>query len=580
MHPTNIFSTIINYFYTASSSQERSGPNVSSVPGIAGNSLNSQRSSEDSPKLDTKRLAFSEGSRSYSTTEAVSSCPQVSQALHLESKPKSWKTIFRDNAWETYKQCYHQRMSLGGPIDFFEEAMDIYLSSEACISSFGGDDSPLLFSLGKEEFYKLFNSSSDLYRDPQQFLELCKNDRSSRFVLLQLYLTHRSYVGPMSEEIHHVIWNSEWTEEEKIIFAKIMVRKSYYFIEEFSKLPMNGTSKKEILKLFAAQSPFLLINYLSKFEFASNDDRQEILDLCAKAVESNPARLPLVNSNASEQDLHTQYLGLGEEKWRECIDGVHQHLGRNVYDEALHYAEDLREPQKEPGFLQSMQRAFEFIAKHLNRKIDPDWYLLLHKHTAGHFLFESTKSICGPGNVGVFRNNVVHMNLNQNRYSLKMDLELQALSAEIYQKFGCPFAKITPYYGDYKLEYQLSDPNKIKELFIWFHQTFYEEISQANTLNNQVEQQEAKLRAIAKLHRHLEWLHPVLDGATRTNDALLNKNLTDYGFHPVILERPSNAELLDFESWVEDLKNALLKWEAEREKISLTIAAGSSESAN
>jgi hypothetical protein len=98
---------------------------------------------------------------------------------------------------------------------------------------------------------------------------------------------------------------------------------------------------------------------------------------------------------------------------------------------------------------------------------------------------------------------------------------------------------------------------QIHRIVEWYFSEFYREVEQATT-------PDAKLLAIARLHQRLEWSHPVRDGTSRTNTAILNKHLTDYGFHPAILEKPHVSSTYPLQKWKEYLKDGLLKWELER----------------
>ncbi len=261
---------------------------------------------------------------------------------------------------------------------------------------------------------------------------------------------------------------------------------------------------------------------------------------------------PKIYSTASANELKKTYFGLGEQKWRECIDGTHQDKGKFVFDQGLHGG------TTEPGFIGSMENAFEFIPPFLNRKVDADWYLQLHKRTCGHFNGDPTVFLMGQERVGIFRNRDVGATFN-GVYQVTQEAlqEFNALDKELKQLLGDSFGLgtfIDLGGGSTYLHYKSMTDKQVATIFNYFLNNFYYEVERAQTLDE-------KLMAIAKLHQRLEWLHPVLDGTSRTSIAFMNKNLTDYGFHPAILEYPHVSSSYGLKQWFEYLKRGLAKWE-------------------
>ncbi len=64
---------------------------------------------------------------------------------------------------------------------------------------------------------------------------------------------------------------------------------------------------------------------------------------------------------------------------RKCVDGKYHDLGKDVFKLGLHGG------CIEPEYVPSMEKAFKFCEKYLNKKVDADWYLQLHRITCGHF---------------------------------------------------------------------------------------------------------------------------------------------------------------------------------------------------
>lgn len=273
---------------------------------------------------------------------------------------------------------------------------------------------------------------------------------------------------------------------------------------------------------------------------------------------------PAVNHDMSKETLRKLYWGLGvENKWRECIDGRYHHLGKEVFDRGLHRG------TVEPGFIRSMEGAFPYVETALGTKIDADWYLNLHRLTCSHFNGDPAVYLMGQEGVGLFRNTTdyVHCALTGHyRVSAKAKAEFEALDASIRAEFGPAYGIGEMIYTDtawesVRLNYRAMSRDQIRQIFNKFLNEFYAEVERATD-------PDAKLMAIARLHQRLEWLHPVKDGTARTSTALMNKLLTDYGFHPAILEYPHVSSSYTLEDWKQYLQKGLVKWERERARLS------------
>ena len=121
--------------------------------------------------------------------------------------------------------------------------------------------------------------------------------------------------------------------------------------------------------------------------------------------------------------------------------------------------------------------------------------------------------------------------------------EFQALDCALKDEFGLTYGLGDMAYADRmrtttKLTYKPMSREQIRRIFNKFLNEFYQEIGSAQTPDQ-------KLWAIAKLQQRLEWLHPVRDGTARTSMSLMNKFLTDYGFHPAILDTRIFLQLMD-----------------------------------
>jgi hypothetical protein len=269
---------------------------------------------------------------------------------------------------------------------------------------------------------------------------------------------------------------------------------------------------------------------------------------------------PLINQNLSADALNRIYWGLGREnKWMECIDGRYHHLGtKYVFDRGLHRG------TTEPGFIQSMERSFEFAQNYLNQRVDANWYLQLHRHTCSHFNGDTTVFLMGQEKVGVFRSDDGHDGiccaLCPPDYTTTPEAraEFAALDQDLRREFGETYGLGTMTYNEVTqrcdVSYKTMSRAQITRIFNKFLTEFYQEVDRTATPDQ-------KLWAIARLQQRLEWLHPVKDGTARTSTVLMNKNLTDFGFHPAILEYPHRSSSLSLAQWKQYLQDGLLKWE-------------------
>jgi hypothetical protein len=275
---------------------------------------------------------------------------------------------------------------------------------------------------------------------------------------------------------------------------------------------------------------------------------------------------PEVNRDLSTQKVEKIYWGLGKEnKWRECIDGVHHQHGKFCFDKGTHGG------AVEPGFIGSMENSFEFISKHLNEKVDADWYLRLHKQTTAHFQGKETCTLIGQEKSGVFRSTwdyLCHKPSNVYIVTPEAIAEFRALDLELQQKLGpdyglgkmgnddeCP--------GIIKISFKPMKDTHVCRIFNKFMKDYYTEVENAQSPDK-------KLWAIARLQQRVEWLHAVVDGTSRTNLAMMNKCLCECGFHPAILKYPHLCASWSLRRWKEYLQEGLIEWERVRDQLNPT----------
>ena len=298
---------------------------------------------------------------------------------------------------------------------------------------------------------------------------------------------------------------------------------------------------------------------------SSRDKRtfiREVNRLCFPLWEGG-ARLALV-SVPPKYFLRRVYWGLGEKnKWMEYIDGTFHRLGKDVFDQGLHGH------TVEPGFAESMDSAVHFIDQSLFEKVNDVWYLRLHKHTCAHFNGDPRVFLMGQERVGVFRGDdeeQIHCTLAPPYYETTREGrdEFAALDLQIKKEVGSGCGLGEMIYDSPTsrtcINYKVMRRWQVQNVFNYFLYDFHIEIDQARTSDE-------RLCAIAKLHQRLEWLHPVCDGTSRTNIALMNRHLTEYGFHPAILEFPHVSSCYGLRQWKQYLHKGLIAWERRQEYL-------------
>jgi len=247
--------------------------------------------------------------------------------------------------------------------------------------------------------------------------------------------------------------------------------------------------------------------------------------------------------DADVYEMRKVYWGLGGEKWKEAMEGVYHYLGKWTFDEGHHQG------VVEMGYMYGIERAFNYISRHLNTRMTANMYLKIHKKACGHFNGDPKVYIMGQEQVGAFRgsNDSVFWNIGTNeshRFTDEAIRQLEALDPQ------------TAHYNrsTHRLSYVKMSQLEVHTLVERYFDRFYEEIGAATN-------DDEKLQAIANLITHMQWLHAPHDGSGRTDLLVLNKLLAEHGFHPVLLKYPYHSSSRGY-SWVEELKQGLKNWEA------------------
>ncbi|MBS0621319.1 MAG: Fic family protein [Verrucomicrobia bacterium] len=264
-------------------------------------------------------------------------------------------------------------------------------------------------------------------------------------------------------------------------------------------------------------------------------------------------------SRQAVDKVSARYWGLGKEnKWRELIDGRYHHLGKLAFDKGLHKG------IVEPGYIGSLERACDFLGGKLRAKLDANLYLETHKIAASHFDGKRTGNEMGQEKVGVFRDSSDYISayyVDAHKPTDAACEELVAFDREVKQRFGESFGigfySASSVYGGRKLTHKAMSQDQVRQVFSWLTDNLHRELARSWRAD-------ARLTAIAKFHQRLEWLHAVKDGSSRMNMLFLNKHLSEWGFHPVILNHPIILAALSVSELKAYLRQGMASWEEKR----------------
>lgn len=110
----------------------------------------------------------------------------------------------------------------------------------------------------------------------------------------------------------------------------------------------------------------------------------------------------------TKEEAQTVFCSLGDDFWKQIIDGEYHEFGSRVFDEGLHGG------VREPGFLASLVQGCEFASEHLTERLSIDFYKKLHQKLCAHFKGTATSTAMGAEKCGIFRDRSsvsCHLNL-------------------------------------------------------------------------------------------------------------------------------------------------------------------------
>jgi hypothetical protein len=258
-----------------------------------------------------------------------------------------------------------------------------------------------------------------------------------------------------------------------------------------------------------------------------------LADLSAGTEQRKQNESKLPKSSIDGGRLKQIFLGLGGNCWLEFIDlKCHQH-GIHALDRGLG-----PEGQQEQ-FSKSMLAARTFACENLGRPLTLEFYCELFKRAAGH-LGEENRYRRGNDGIRLGTDLIDREAINEIRRAGGAMREVNEIRIEEGRGFEILMVGTDP----------ITIQSCIGGLFGEFHDRLSESAGDAFL----------KLLAIAILIQDLERLHPFRNANGRTNILLMNKLLTEYGFHPAILDDPNAAPFVTQMGWLACIQKGLLRW--------------------
>ena len=270
--------------------------------------------------------------------------------------------------------------------------------------------------------------------------------------------------------------------------------------------------------------------------------------------------------------MKQKFMGLGNDKaWMEIIDGSFHHLGPQTFDEGLHAPEDEeKEDYAEPGYLDSIMKAREFVGNTMGEKMDDKYFERIHKLSAAH-------KVTGEDYHSGYRNE------NDKEVSVSYRAEegdyvkgepktaIEELDPNVTRAFHTNNGEFEDEDMGEKAPSTLGEHD---DLYLWYKTKSAAEVrAEVNKIMNfyyaglkKAKNRDQALLLVATTHRKLENLHPFIDANSRTNRLILHKMLVENGMSPVILDNPLEVPLKSNAEWAGELGKGMQKWDDARKK--------------
>lgn len=256
---------------------------------------------------------------------------------------------------------------------------------------------------------------------------------------------------------------------------------------------------------------------------------------------------------AESEALKETFDAIGDDIWRQYIDLRRQHLGSAVFDRGLHGK------PPEAGYLSSMAAAHSLARDQLGKKMDATEYesiqgasrqhsddddmagwsastdrVKAEKATAGDEFMRVANDALGTPNLG---------SAERNKKLKDAGISYGDLIESIYYT---PDTAVIQFAFKYQGKSEAASKQRIDDMF----KAFYSEMQTSDQ----------PLKAIARLHKNLEYMHPFKDANTRTNLVVLNKILVEHNFTPVILDDPNMSYTRTVDEWEALLQKGMERW--------------------
>jgi prophage maintenance system killer protein len=222
---------------------------------------------------------------------------------------------------------------------------------------------------------------------------------------------------------------------------------------------------------------------------------------------------------------------LGNDKWREFIDGKDRDHGASCYDEGSNGG------GKDPGWLASEKLADRHVGEHLGEHLDVGGYAQIHdlalQHGKARHGFRSETNDIGVPTKAAKRDMSAVAEMGPEP---TVDISGKADEGGIYRATHTPMPRP---------EVQARVQEALDE--------YYFNIGRAQSKND-------KLRVITQVHQKLERLHAFIDGTGRTDHFVLNKFLVENGFSPVILHDQNEVNHSTAATWQAAIEKGMDDW--------------------
>lgn len=184
---------------------------------------------------------------------------------------------------------------------------------------------------------------------------------------------------------------------------------SSYPIKYLESLNGNQTPLLEaVLNLTSSFSPFDLV-IAAKIVHAMNMDQatlQKIDQIINEKLisPSNPkeirASLEAHGILPTAKEAKKIFWSLGENWWKQILDGKHHKYGKWVYDKGLHKG------PIEPGYLNGVEAGCQFFTDRFSQDLDVALYRGIHHEACAHFKGIETQTVCGVERVDEYRTEI------------------------------------------------------------------------------------------------------------------------------------------------------------------------------